>query len=142
MKCNFCCPDKQDILYESKEVNIYIFPSCIKTGHFVVSPKRHSASFSDLNIDEIVDIFTSAQYIIKQMKNHIEFEKYYFAAIGDSGNHFHVHFLPKMKEDALLGAYVFEEHGWKGSLNSTQSHKDMLSFDMKIKNIIKGDKNE
>lgn len=127
--CPFCVLDDQYIIARNKLAVAHYFPHLLKPGHFVVSGQTHVKSFSDLPLSEITEIFALGQEVAQVISNIIEdVEKFYVLSIGDQGSHFHLHFLPKLSSDEMLGSYIFGDGGWKGkvAVSSTDSGRDAL----------------
>lgn len=127
IKCNFCYTAKDFIIDESEYSRAYIFATCLKLGHFVVAPKEHIKMFAHLNIEQLCDMMKLAKHVSQKVQKLTKAEKIYIAAIGDSGNHFHIHFMPKMKNESPLGTFIFSDTGWKGKLPDV-SKEQLMNF--------------
>ena len=126
--CGFCNYDKQYLLEETELSIAMSFPTVLKVGHFVIASKKQCSTFLELEEEQIYDMLCLSQKIGKKVKKIIGCERFYIASICDNGNHFHIHFIPKMTEDPKLGGYLFTDQGWKGELENVATVQDIQKF--------------
>jgi len=61
---------------------------------------RHIAEFSDLSLDEALEISKVIYKIEKAMLKHIKPDKVNIATLGNYVPHLHIHIIPRYKDDA------------------------------------------
>ncbi|MDD4983652.1 MAG: HIT domain-containing protein [Candidatus ainarchaeum sp.] len=103
-KCPFCNPDKNVIIFESK--NSYIisnrFPYIY--GHLLVTPKRHVEELEDLSKDELNEILENVLFSKKILNAELKPIGYNIGInLGDgsgrSKKHLHWHIVPRYQGD-------------------------------------------
>ena len=75
------------------------------TGHTLVSPKKHIATFFDLTDNEIAELFSRVKKIAHHIKNSdlkpdgLNIGMNQWPAAGQGINHLHVHIIPRWEND-------------------------------------------
>ena len=109
--CIFCQIIKKEIpariLYENDVVLAFldIFP--ISEGHTIVIPKEHYTTLNEIPNEILGVIFSSVKEISDNLLKKLKFDGYNilqnnFEAAGQVVKHFHVHIIPRTKEDLRL----------------------------------------
>lgn len=109
--CIFCLFPKENkdreryILSRSTYAFIMLNAYPYNSGHLMVAPYRHISNYEELNVDELLDIHTSVQKILKIMKKVINPQGFNVglnlgktAGAGFEG-HLHVHIVPRWNGD-------------------------------------------
>lgn len=119
-RCLFCkvkkMPDNQKnlVVFRSKLcfVILNIFP--YNNGHLMISPYRHISNVSDLNKEEIVDLFKAVALMEKILTKTIKSQGYNIginsgkvAGAGLAG-HLHIHLVPRWQGDTNFMPIVAE----------------------------------
>ncbi|MGN8842512.1 HIT family protein [Niallia sp. HCP3S3_B10] len=129
--CSFCEIKSNNLLIKGELVKVFHFlNNSLTPEHFVISPNRHVKNLFDLTRDELSELFNLSIKIERSlMKKNPNIEKFYTLSIGDSGNHFHFHFIPLYKDSPKLSPYIFGENGWakniRHGLNDIQEYKQL-----------------
>jgi histidine triad (HIT) family protein len=79
-----------------------IFP--VSKGHTIVIPKNHYNNLEDIPIVELTDLYQIVKKISSLIYRKLKFDGYNilqnnFRAAGQVINHFHVHIIPRSRED-------------------------------------------
>uniref|UniRef100_A0A7S1SP94 HIT domain-containing protein n=1 Tax=Tetraselmis chuii TaxID=63592 RepID=A0A7S1SP94_9CHLO len=82
-------------------------------GHVLVSPVRIVPRFSDLNPDEVADMWTTAHEVGKKLEPHYGASSMTYAiqdgpAAGQTVPHVHIHILPRMAGDFEKNDEVYD----------------------------------
>lgn len=110
-QCIFCNVNK-DVLVHKDDDGIVILDDPVRPGHVLVGSRVHGESLHDLSEADAAAVLRLANRVSKLIISLTGAQKVYVAAIGDKDKHFHVHLVPKMKDDPNLGPYVFGANGW------------------------------
>ena len=79
-------------------------------------------------MEQFSDISQLSLHLAKKAEKILDAEKYYLAAIADNDLHFHIHLLPKLKEDSPMGRHIMMDEGWKGEVGQTVSDEEVMEF--------------
>ncbi|CAH0482410.1 unnamed protein product [Peronospora belbahrii] len=107
------------IFYESELSFAVVNLKPIVPGHVLVVPKRPVARFEMLDVDEVRDLWTTAQLVGKQAERHYNASSRTFAIqdgkeAGQTILHVHIHVIPHMVQDFFNAMTTFTQQ-----LNST-----------------------
>jgi len=123
MDCPFCHIDKEKtkIIKEGEKVMVVLSNPRLIEGHLLVIPKRHVEKISELNEEELKELFENIiefqQKILSKIspgcdirQNYRPFQKQNNLKI----NHFHFHLLPRKFEDEIYQkCQIFEKNLFK-----------------------------
>ncbi|NVM43594.1 MAG: HIT family protein [Candidatus Lokiarchaeota archaeon] len=126
--CIFCqIVDKKiqsQILFENDTILAFldIFP--ISNGHTIVIPKNHYNNLEDIPVDELTDVFKIVKKISSKIYEKLKIDGYNilqnnFKAAGQVINHFHVHIIPRRREDGKFQLLIPREQSKEEELNKT-----------------------
>ena len=110
-RCQFCRHNNNYLLFEEKESKIFHFDVACSQDHSVVATKRHVKTISDLTMEEYIGVMRIGKVISdKLLEQNSNIEKYSIIELVDRGEHFHVHFIPRYRNEVEeLIEYVFGE---------------------------------
>lgn len=135
--CTLCEIKNRNIVKKNTHAIASYTVDAIKYGHIVVSTIVHVDSFSKLNVEQAKCVIELALEISKILEKTVKgIEKVYLVAAGDKIEHFHIHLLPKLETDALMGSSIMGDNGWKGKVGVQVSEDDVRDLTMKIKKYI------
>ncbi|KAF0694866.1 Aste57867_14266 [Aphanomyces stellatus] len=85
----------------------------IVPGHVLVIPKRRMDRFTRLDMDEVADLWTTAQHIAQRLEGHYAAEAFTFSiqdgvAAGQTVPHCHIHVLPRHCGDFAKNDDVYD----------------------------------
>ncbi len=129
--CVLCNINKDDIIHETKYSVSFIYINNIKLGHIAVATKRHINKLSGLTDAEVIDLFLHIQKLTKIIELKTNCEKVYLMYIGDKIDHYHIHLIPRNKDEAILGPYIFGDDGWKNRVYNkliVKEKKKLIKF--------------
>ncbi len=108
--CIFCKISKGDItsitVYEDNEFKVILdkFPG--SSGHVLVIPKEHVENIYELSEEMSGKVFNIVANMAKKLKENINIEGLNIvqnngALAGQSVFHFHIHLIPRYKDDSI-----------------------------------------
>jgi histidine triad (HIT) family protein len=134
MKCPFCNIDQEKILEETKNTLTVISNPALVEGHCLVIPKRHIEKLSELNEEELKELFSATIRIEEKLLKKFlgcDISQHYRPFQKEDGtkvNHFHIQVRPREFEDELYKkCQILEKQLWK-----TLDNKEILE----LKNLI------
>jgi diadenosine tetraphosphate (Ap4A) HIT family hydrolase len=101
--CPFCNVDREIILETEMSFAIYdAFP--VNEGHALIIPKRHTANYFDLSLEEqkdCMELLTRAKVIVQEKYNPAGFNVgiNINEAAGQTVPHVHIHLIPRYEGD-------------------------------------------
>ena len=126
--CIFCMIANGEIptnkVYEDENVLAFLDLSQATLGHTLVIPKKHFDNIYELDPETASNVFKVTQKLAKQIKLNLKADGVNILnnnepQAGQSINHFHIHILPRYKDDDLK--ITFTEHKL-----TDQEFKDLL----------------
>lgn len=106
--CIFCSIAKKEIpshtIYEDDQVLAFLDINPTTVGHTLVIPKEHCDSFLDCPPALRDHVFEVAQQLAKKLETALHCDGIHLLsnmheAAGQSVHHFHVHLIPRYKDD-------------------------------------------
>lgn len=91
--------DEKTILWQSMEVDL--------PGYFIIAPRRHVESYSQLTDDEGTSIFKMTARIDHVLKEHYQVIKLYLCCFSELTPHLHFHLFPR--------------YSWMDTINEAQT---------------------
>ncbi|MFX1312948.1 MAG: HIT family protein [Promethearchaeota archaeon] len=92
------------IIFENERIMSFldIFP--VSKGHMIIVPKNHYLNLEDIPDDDLAEVFKIVKKMAKLSREKLNLDGYNilqnnFAAAGQVINHFHVHLIPRGKND-------------------------------------------
>lgn len=94
-------------VYEDEKVLAFLDVNPTSVGHTLVIPKRHFSSFLDCDPEDLSHLFCVAQTLANILEEKlgcdgINILTNVHEAAGQSVEHFHVHLIPRYKDDDHL----------------------------------------
>ena len=116
--CLFCLIKNKKspsaIVYEDENTIAFldIFP--VSEGHTIVIPKNHYDNLEDIPVNELAELFKIVKKLSVLIHKKLKIEGYNilqnnFRAAGQVINHFHVHIIPRSKEDGKFQLLIPRE---------------------------------
>jgi len=141
-KCVFCQIVEKEIpsqiLFEN-DTNLAfldIFP--VSEGHTIVIPKNHYNNLEDIPVNELAELFKIVKELSVLIHKKLKFEGYNilqnnFRAAGQVINHFHVHIIPRSKEDGkfqlLIPRDIIFKFNLKGYFETCKYNLNILNHE-------------
>lgn len=98
MKCRFCSlvnkEDESCIVYEDAQVLAFMDKAPVNPGHILVIPKKHIASFEDIENELFMYLMSIAQKLARALKKTLKCKKVGLLIAGFDVDHTHVHLIP------------------------------------------------
>ena len=99
-----------------------IFP--ISNGHTIVIPKNHYNNLEDIPSGELTDLFKVVKYLSNKIYEKLKIDGYNilqnnFSAAGQIINHFHVHIIPRRREDGKFQLLIPRAQSKEDELKKT-----------------------
>ena len=108
MNCIFCKINNKEIpsytVYEDEFVRVMMDISPVTNGHMLIIPKNHYTNLTDIPIDVLVHIQSTAKNMYKLLKEKLNIEGLTLCQNNDYGQevkHYHLHLIPRYKNDNL-----------------------------------------
>ena len=101
--CPFCNVEREKILESEMSFAIYdVFP--VNEGHALIIPKRHTANYFDLSLEEqkdCIELLNRVKVIIQEKYNPAGFNVgiNINEAAGQTVPHVHIHLIPRYEGD-------------------------------------------
>ena len=127
-QCVFCNFNSGFIIEETAHSIATYSRDAIKRGHIIVAVKEHVTTFTGLSAEQAGDLFALALRVARRAEGMIGAEKYYVVSIADMVRHYHVHLLPKMKDDPPLGRHIMGDGGWRGETGPAPTDEEIAEF--------------
>ena len=124
-ECIFCQIVKKkfpsQILFENDRNLAFldIFP--VSKGHTIVIPKKHYISLEDIPVDELTKLYETVKSVSSIIHKKLKIDGYNilqnnFRAAGQVINHFHVHIIPRSREDGKFQLLIPREQSKEDEL--------------------------
>jgi len=107
MPCPLCNSTKENIIYKNKLFRVVLLDDIPAFTRIILN--RHIAEFSDLNLEESLEISKTIYRIEKAMLKHIKPDKVNIASLGNYVPHLHIHIIPRYKNDSWYPDSIWSE---------------------------------
>lgn len=113
-KCIFChhITDRQ-ILYQTEHFKLVFDIEPIQTGHLLLISKEHYTSLGDLPSAVLYDLIETQANLVKLLEEKLPIDGVTLASndkdLMDEGTHFHVHLIPRIKNDGFWDKLKIEQ---------------------------------
>lgn len=112
--CIFCHHiPKSAILYESPAFKVVFDIDPIQTGHLLIISKQHYNSITDLPKDQLYDLIELQQCLVQLLEQSLTIDGVTIASndknLMDAGTHFHIHLIPRIKDDGFWEHITLEQ---------------------------------
>ncbi len=127
-ECIFCqivekkIPSK--IVFEDQKnlAFLYIFP--ISEGHTIIIPKKHFQNMEDIPEGELINVFKIVKKLAILIHNKLEIDGYNilqnnYESAGQVINHFHIHIIPRNRDDQRFKLKIPRNQATELELNNT-----------------------
>ena len=124
--CIFCQVVKKKIpskiLFENEKILAFLDIYPIFKGHTIVIPKNHFQNIEDIPENELIEIFKIVKNLAVLIHKKLEIDGYNilqnnFEAAGQIIQHFHVHIIPRSKDDGRFKLKIPREQASDEELN-------------------------
>ena len=104
MKCIFCNEIKEEqILLETASFKVIFDSDPIQLGHLLIISKSHADSIIDFTSETLLELIILEKKIVEALENNFNILGVSIiqnnGKVMDDGTHFHVHVVPRYKED-------------------------------------------
>lgn len=127
-ECIFCqivekkIPSK--IVFEDQKNLAFldIFP--ISEGHTIIIPKKHFQNMEDIPEGELINVFKIVKKLAILIHNKLEIDGYNilqnnYESAGQVINHFHIHIIPRNRDDQRFKLKIPRNQATELELNNT-----------------------
>lgn len=129
MECIFCKIVAGEIpsykVYEDEDLLAFLDAFPVTEGHLLLIPKKHFAQLEDLPTENLTNIFSKAQELRPKIKQALNSSHVIMSVVGEEVPHMHIQFIPRTKEDGLVG--------WSTTKLDEQQAQEVLT---KLKKVI------
>lgn len=145
--CIFCKIVKNEIpshkIYEDEDTLVFLDIQPLTKGHCLVIPKKHYQDIFDINENDLKKVIVSAKNISEKIKKTLKADGIRISqsngkAAGQDIMHFHMHIIPRYKNDGISMSEVKTAHPQNADSIELQKLALRLSSEQaeKIKNKI------
>ena len=105
MKCPFCEPKKENVLYEDGLIRILIDSYPANRGHLLVVPRRHVEKWEDLREEEKTALLQGMELSMNALRKALNPDAFNVGMnlgreAGQTVPHLHLHVIPRWKGDS------------------------------------------
>lgn len=105
MKCPFCNPPKEALLYEDGLIKILVDSYPASRGHLLVVPRKHARKWDELTREEKIAILEGMELSMRKLKEAFNPDGFNIGinlgeAAGQTVEHIHLHVIPRYKGDS------------------------------------------
>lgn len=100
MDCVLCHPQKENIVWENKELRVIQVDDPLFPGYFRVIWNKHIAEMSDLNDDERQLLEKVLLTVEKVVREQMQPDKINWAQFGNMVPHLHWHIIARYRDDS------------------------------------------
>lgn len=105
MRCPFCEPKKENVLYEGELIRILIDSYPASKGHLLVVPRRHVEKWEDLREEEKTALLKGMELAMKALRKALNPDAFNVGMnlgreAGQTVPHLHLHVIPRRKGDS------------------------------------------
>jgi len=112
--CIFCKIIKGDIpcekVYEDDTLLAFLDIKPVNPGHFMIIPKEHHEMIQDTPDELVSKVFVKAKSLINPLKEATGADFVALSVVGIDVPHFHVHLVPRFKDDGLANFWPTKEY--------------------------------
>ncbi len=110
------------ILFENEKNLAFLDIYPIYKGHTIVIPKKHYQNLEDIPENDLTEIFKVVKDLAILIHNKLEIDGYNilqnnFEAAGQVIRHFHIHIIPRSKNDGRFKLQIPREQASEEELN-------------------------
>ncbi|MFA6254769.1 MAG: HIT family protein [Patescibacteria group bacterium] len=98
-------------VYEDDKVLAFLDINPVNYGHVLLIPKEHYRMMADTPDELVAYIFTKAKELMKVIKIALKADFVVVSVVGVDVPHFHVHLVPRFKDDGLAGFGPTKKYG-------------------------------
>lgn len=103
--CIFCKISKGQIpcgkIFENKKFLVFLDIKPVNHGHLLIIPKKHVVWMQEADDKIIADIYKLAKKMMLALKKSLKCDYVQLSVVGNEVPHFHVHLIPRYKNDNL-----------------------------------------
>jgi len=114
-ECIFCKIIAGEIpaakVYEDEKILVFLDINPVNYGHVLIIPKEHYQTMIDTPDELVAYIFTKAKELMKVIKTAVNADFVVMSVVGVDVPHFHVHLVPRFKNDGLAGWWPTKKYG-------------------------------
>lgn len=117
MNCIFChAITPEQVLFETKSFKLVFDIHPIQTGHLLLIAKDHYQSITQLPQSALHELIETEADIVRLLETHLPIDGVTLASndkeLMDDGTHFHVHFIPRCKQDGFWEPIALTPANW------------------------------
>ncbi|MDQ3089743.1 MAG: HIT family protein [bacterium] len=105
--CIFCKIIKREVpsavVFEDETAFAFLDINPVTEGHVLLIPKNHHANILETPDNLVQDLFLKAKHLMPAVKDGAGSEYVAISVVGTDVAHFHIHLIPRSKNDGLKG---------------------------------------
>jgi len=132
MNCPLCSPQNENVIYQNNLFRVILVDEIPAFTRIILN--KHIAEFSDLSLDESLEVSKTVYKIEKAMLKNIKPDKVNIATLGNYVPHLHIHIIPRYKEDSWYPDSIWSQKHREYEYKTTKEM--ILNYTNEIKNIL------
>lgn len=114
MHCIFCHDIlEENVLYQTEHFKLVFDIDPIQTGHLLLISRKHFTSLSELPPAALHDLIETEQKLVTLLEKELPISGVTLVSndkdLMDDGTHFHVHLIPRVKNDGFWDTIEIEQ---------------------------------
>jgi histidine triad (HIT) family protein len=97
-------------VYEDDKALAFLDINPVTAGHTLVIPRDHYNTIVDTPEDVLTYVFKQAQKLMRVLKEALSVEFVAVSVVGTDVSHFHVHLIPRYKDDGLANFWPTKKY--------------------------------
>lgn len=115
--CIFCQDIKpEQIIYQTQSFKVILDIDPIQRGHLLILSKHHYESMTELPKETLHELVELESHLISRMEETLSIDGVTLAIndknLKDEGTHFHVHLIPRVKNDGFWDKLSIQQENW------------------------------
>jgi len=107
MVCPLCTPKNEKVIKSNNLFRVILVDEI--PGFVRIILNKHIAEFSDLSLDEYLEVMKEVYRIEKIIRETIKPDKINVASLGNYVPHLHIHIIPRYKDDVWFPDSIWSE---------------------------------
>lgn len=115
--CIFCQDIKpEQIIYQTQSFKVILDIDPIQRGHLLILSKHHYENMTELPKETLHELVELESYLVSHMEKNLSIDGVTLAIndknLKDEGTHFHVHLIPRVKNDGFWDKLSIQQENW------------------------------
>jgi histidine triad (HIT) family protein len=99
-----------DIVFEDEKSLAFLDINPVNPGHLLLVPKEHYSYMNETPDELVSHLFTTAKSLMPKLQSAVNADVVVLTVVGTDVPHFHIHLIPRFKEDGLAGFWPTKKY--------------------------------